>query len=634
MNQTDSTELTPESLRAHLGAAKSPALLMLVAHLTGDAQVLREDWRPKPEAMPSSGLARSVEEEILEWCCERLDPYLASAYQWPTHPQPGVIEAIGEWCIGAAAADASQLLDAAFVPDGTDPKAPGWTAAGIAPERDIRVGIIGAGISGLLAGYRMKQAGVPFTIFEKAQRVGGTWSENTYPDCRTDVNSHIYTYSFFPHDWPSHYGRQEVILDYLNRFAKENEILEHVQLGTEVSGAVWDDQKAVWRLEVVGPDGVEEVSTELLISAVGQLNRPMVPPIDGLETFAGPAFHSAEWDHAYDFTGKRVAVIGTGASALQFAPALSRVADSVTIFQRSAPWLLSTPELRDDLCDDARWLLRHLPHYRAYYRFSMFLPRVVGQLAAGIVDPDYPPTERAVSAMNEQLRVEMTEYLVAEAGDREDLAAKIIPDYPPGAKRMIRDDGTWVATMKRENVELLTDPVDRIDESGVWTRSGRHVDVDAIVFGTGFQAADYLTPMRIVGSGGRDLHGVWGIDACAFMGMTVPDFPNLFCMYGPNTNTLLHGNLVFYMECQAGYITSALRLLLESGSASMSLRSDVFADYKQEVTEASAMRVWGWSKTHSWYQNAEGRSTIMWPLPADRYLDGTKEARAEDYELR
>src|SRR5437868_2557814 len=394
-----------EDLRDYIGAAETPALLMLVAHVTDDVTVLREEWRPDPARLPQGGSDPAVEEEIRAFCLARLAPLLASAAEWPSQPSDHVLHAIGEWSLGAGARDVEQLLREAFVPDGVDRRAPSWRLEEVAPGRTLRVAIVGAGISGLLAGARMKQAGIPFTIFEKGAGVGGTWWENTYPDCRTDVHSHIYSYSFFPHDWPSYFSRQHVILDYLRVFAEEHGLLENIAFGTEVTGATWEDESGAWSVTTVGPDGLGTVAAfEVLVSAVGQLNRPLVPEIEGLETFAGPAFHSAEWDHTADLAGKRVAVVGTGASALQFAPALARTAEHLTVFQRSAPWLQPTPELRQDVGADEHWLMRALPCYRAYYRLSIFLPRVIGQLAAATVDPDYPPTEVSVSAGYERFR--------------------------------------------------------------------------------------------------------------------------------------------------------------------------------------------------------------------------------------
>lgn len=629
---SDSAQLSPAEARDRLRAAETPALLMLVAHLTDDPAVLRPQWRPNPDLLPTTGLDPETDAEAREFCLATLEPYLADLASWPAEPSARVLEAIAAWALDRTTGEDADLLRVAFVPPGTDPRAPKWTKAELDPARPMRVAIIGAGLSGLMAGLRMKQAGVDFTIFEKNADVGGTWYENSYPDCRIDVHSHIYTYSFFPHDWPSYFCRQDVIHSYLRGFAEENGLLPHIRFGVEVASAAWDDERQHWSVTTSTQDEPEEFS--VLVSAVGQLNRPMIPRIDGLDTFDGPVFHTAQWDHDVDLTGKRVAIIGTGATGVQVAPAIARVAESLTVFQRSAPYLQPTPELRREIPDAERALLRDLPLYRAYYRFSIFLPRAIGRLAAATVDPAYPPTERAVSAANEQLRQLLTDYLLGQVQDRPDLAAKIVPDYPPGAKRIIRDDGTWIATLKQDHVELVTERISRVDGSGIHTEDGHYIPVDAIVFGTGFSASDFLMPMKVTGAGGVDLHEQWGVDACAYYGMTVPDFPNLFCLYGPNTNLLLHGNLVLFMECQSGYLLSAVEQLLATGKSSLSLRRDVFAKYRDEVGEASALRVWGWSKTHSWYQNAEGRSTIMWPLSAHRYISATQAVDPEQYEFR
>lgn len=622
-----------EEARQHISAAETPALLMLTAHLTDDPRVLRADWRPDPATLPQSGLGQAEDAQIRDACLARIEPLLPGMANWPARPSTRVMKAIGEWVLGEGAADVQEILAEAFVPPGTDPRAPEWTVEQIAPERDFRVAVIGAGISGLLAGLRLKQAGTDFVILEKNASVGGTWTENTYPDCRTDVHSHVYSYSFFGYQWPSYFSRQQVILDSLRQFAEENELLQHIEFRTEVTGASWNDS-ATWTVSTVTSQGVEQSRDyNVLVSAVGQLNRPSIPSIDGLDRFCGPAFHSARWDHSVDFTGKRVAVIGTGASALQFGPAIAKQARSVTVFQRSAPWLKPTSELRRDIPDSEQWLFSRMPLYRAYYRFSIFLPRAIGQLQAVTVDPDYPPTERSVSAANEQMRQLLTAYLEGQVTDRPDLAEKVIPDYPPGAKRIIRDDGTWIATLKRDNVRLVSEAVQEVNETGVITAGGEHVEVDVICFGTGFKASDFLMPMKVTGTDGRDLHETWGIDACAYMGMTLPGFPNLFCLYGPNTNLVVHGNLVFFMECQSTYLLSAIRTLLEGRYRSMSLRPDVFTRYRDEITSESALRAWGWSKTHSWYQNAAGRSTIMWPLSAQRYLEGTRAVVADHYEF-
>lgn len=626
-------ELSEEALRAHLTSADLPALIMLTAHVTGDTSVLREEWRPAPLYAP--GGATEEEAAIARArCLELLAPHLATQGQWPERPSAQMIKDLSTWLLRSETEDSRALAEISFISNEGDPRAPQWSVDEIAPDTGMNAVVIGAGFSGLLAGLRLKQAGVPFKIIDKSNGIGGTWWENTYPDCRTDVPSHIYTYSFRQHDWETHFGRQHKIQEYLHDFAADNGLLEHMVYGTEVTATVWDEETDTWTLHTRTTDGAEGTTeARVIVSAVGQLNRPSIPEIEGRELFNGPAVHSAEWDHDVDFTNKRVVVIGTGASALQIAPAISKVAEHVTIVQRSAPWLMPMPILRQEIDAGARWLMNNLNQYRAFYRYSLFLPRVIGNLASATLDPEFPPTEVSVSAANDQLRAMLTQYLVEQAGDREDLLEQVIPNYPPASKRIICDDGTWMATLKRENVELVSKGVQRIDADGVWI-DGEHVPADIILYGTGFKASDFLLPMSVSGIGGKDLHETWGIDASAYLGTTLPGYPNFFCMYGPNTNTVIHGNLVFFLECQASYMIDSVKMLLTGGHKSMSLRDDVFAAYDKEITEASAQRTWGWSKTHSWYQNAEGRSTIMWPLPAREYYKRTSEPNPADYQLR
>ncbi|HJX79250.1 flavin-containing monooxygenase [Glutamicibacter sp.] len=627
-------QLLEEDLRAHHNGFQSPALIMLTAHITADASVLRDEWRPSIPALPVSGLSPEIETEAINYCIERLAPYLDTQANWAAEPTDQMRLAMTKWLLSADNDDAYALSEVSFVPNDTDPRQPEWTLNELQPGTKLTAIVIGAGFSGLLAGLRLKQAGVPFKIIEKSHDVGGTWWENTYPDCRTDVRSHIYTYSFTQHDWETHFGRQDKIHEYLHKFAADNGLLEHMVFGKEVTATVWNEKSSTWQLTTRQADGGEEkFESNLVVSAVGQLNRPSVPNLPGLDSFDGPVVHSARWDHELDFTGKKVVVIGTGASALQFAPAVAKAAEQMTIFQRSAPWLRKTPVLRQNIEENERWILLNLNQYRAFYRYSLFLPRVVGNLAAATVDPDYPPTEFAVSAANERLRADLTSYLEEQAGDDEELRKAIIPNYPPAAKRIICDDGTWVKTLKRDNVRLVSQGVNRVDETGVWLGE-EHIDADIILLGTGFKASDFLVPMSVSGIDGKDLHETWGIDASAYMGTALPGYPNFFCMYGPNTNTVIHGNLVFFLECQANYIVDAIKTLAVTGKSSLNLKNDVFEAYDQRVVSESAKRTWGWSKTHSWYMNAEGRSTIMWPLPAREYYEGTLALNADDYELR
>lgn len=633
ITSTSAPSITLAELTEHIESAQIPALVMLTAHVTGDTSVLKDEWRPTLPKLPLSGISAEEEAKARALCLELLAPHLANQAEWAEEPNDEMRQALAIWLMGGVNEDALTLSKVAFTSNEGDPRAPKWNLQDVAPDSGLSATVIGTGFSGLLAALRLKQAGVPFTIIEKSMGVGGTWWENTYPDCRTDVRSHIYTYSFRQFNWETHYGRQDRIHNYLHNFAADNGLLEHVVFGTEVTAAKWNEETSTWLLETKDLNGnVGSVTSRTVVSAVGQLNRPSIPNLPGLDSFTGPKVHSAKWDHDLDFTNKKVAVIGTGASALQFAPAVAKVASKVTIFQRSAPWLRDTPVLRQEVASGERWLMDKLNQYRAFYRFSIFLPRLIGNLPAATVDPNYPPTELAVSAANDALRKDLTSYLEAQAGDDLELRDQIVPNYPPAAKRIICDDGTWVATLKRDNVQLVSNAVQKIDETGVWA-GDEHFDADIILFGTGFKAADFLLPMKVEGIDGQDLHEKWGIDASAYLGTALPGYPNFFCMYGPNTNTVIHGNLVFFLECQANYIASAMQLLAETGNKSMNLKDDVFEEYDKLITTESAKRTWGWSKTHSWYMNAEGRSTIMWPLPAIEYYERTSAVRPEHYQL-
>jgi 4-hydroxyacetophenone monooxygenase len=619
-----------DELERHFATVAPPALLMLVAHLTGDPSVLRDEWRPEPSALPRGGYTDAVADEIRRFCLERLEEFAGREVAFE-RPDLSTLAAIARWTLGTEDDEEIALLDDVLTLDGEDRNAPEWTMRDIAPGRDFRVAVIGAGLSGLLMALRLKQAGVPFTIFEKGEDLGGTWWENDYPDCRIDVPSHIYMYSFEAYDWPSYFARQNVIHEFLRSFAESHGLLPHLRLSTEVLSATWHAGTG-WRVAVRADGSREEIDVDYVVSAVGQLNRPLIPAIPGSESFEGAQFHSAEWDHDVEWAGKRVAVIGTGASALQFAPAMARTADHLTVFQRTPPWLLPTPELRSDIPDGERWLFSEMPGYRAWYRFSIFAPKLEGELAAATVDPSYPPTERAVSAESEIFRQKLTAYLEDQIDGDEELRAHVMPVYPPGSKRIVRDDGTWIGMLKRDNVSVLNGGVREIVPNGVVSQDGSVVDADVIVYGTGFKASEFLMPMSVTGPGG-DLHRMWAGTAVAYMGVTIPGFPNLSLLYGPNTGVIVHGNLVFFIEGQVRYAMSAVRLLLESGADALDLKSEVYDEYRSEIEAANELRVWGWSAVSSWYKNAQGRSPIMWPLSTLDFWKRTRGVSPEHYHL-
>ncbi|HZC03872.1 MAG TPA: NAD(P)/FAD-dependent oxidoreductase, partial [Gammaproteobacteria bacterium] len=536
---------------------------MTIAHLTGDVSILREDLRaPGWLFAPQGGLTgpqqAAARETALHALVRLRDRGLGAS---PEPPGRELLRTITTWAMGADTEDLLPLLAEELVLPDQDPRAPDWTKAELRPDGDFRVAIIGAGFSGLLAGYRLAQVGIPFVIYEKNSDVGGSWFENTYPGCRTDVASHLYNYSFAPKfNWPDHFCTQDVVLEYIRAFAKEYGINEHIRFNTEVTGMQWDDERLLWHITLRGPRREETVGYHAVISAVGQLNRPRLPDIPGRDSFAGPAFHSAAWDYSVDLAGRRVAVIGTGASAYQFIPEIAKTASEVVIFQRNPPWLRPTPHYHHTVPDSAKWLFQHLPYYAQWYRFWLFAPGLRGILEGWIVDHDYPPTERAVSVLNEQLRATLLRAMEAQLTDAPELRELVIPQYPVGAKRVLRDNGLWIATLKRDNVRIVPAPIEQVTPAGLIAGDQRF-DVDAIIYATGFQASRFLAPMKVTGQGGVDLHELWNGMPQAYLGVTVPQFPNLFCMYGPNTNLVGQGgSIIFFSECAATYILDAIRL--------------------------------------------------------------------------
>jgi 4-hydroxyacetophenone monooxygenase len=629
--ETDQITADDETIRKALLDAFLPALIPALAQATGDLSILREDIRPPGFApgVPQGGMTPEQQAAARIVAAEAL-----RAFRDGSTPAPSATESdlrtITQWMTGSPAPDDYiPLLVEELAPFGEDPRAPAWRMDSTIP---FSVAIIGAGMSGILAGIRLKQAGVPFVIFEKNADVGGTWLENTYPGARVDVPNAFYSYSFAQRsDWPKHFSPQEVLLDYFRDCADQYDIRRHISFCAEVLSADFDDEALTWTLRVRAPDGEETVAAQAVISAVGQLNRPKMPDIPGIATFARPSFHSARWDHSVDLKGKRVAVIGTGASAAQVVPAIAGEVAELDVFQRTPAWFVPVPAYHDDVADGLLWLFRHVPHYSRWYRFWLFWNLTDGLLPAATVDESWPNQDRSVSGPNEMLRAMLTFYLQTEFAGRPDLLEKVVPAYPPASKRMLLDNGIWAKTLKRDNVHLITDRIKEITPRGVVTEDGREHAADVIVYGTGFQASRFLTPMKVVGCHGVDLNAQWDGDARAYMGITVPNFPNFFLLYGPNTNLVVNGSIIFFSECQVQYVLGCIRLLLDDDHRALDVRPDVHNAYYERIDAANRQRTWGVSSVNSWYKNEKGRVTQNWPFNLVEYWQQTHKPNPADY---
>lgn len=624
------------TIAAALQDAHIPSLMLALTHITGDMSPLRGDIRPQMAFLSSDdGLTDAQRDTVRANALHALIRHRDDPQPFYAPSGQDIREMLSFMVGDTVSDDYVEFLESELSLHGEDPYAqPSIYRVPDAVREDFRVLVIGAGMSGLLSAIRLQEAGVSFQVVEKNADVGGTWFENTYPGCRVDSANHVYSYSFRPQDWPQHFSNQNVLRQYFSDTANEYRLRDRIRFNTEVVTARYQEDAHMWRVEVRNAAGTTEIiEANAIISAVGQLNRPRIPTIEGQDEYAGICFHSAQWDHEQDLSGKRIGVIGTGGSAFQFAPILAESAKSVTLFQRTAPWIVPNPDYFQPVPAGKHWLLRHVPFYAKWFRFSMFWRSAEGLLEAVTAQSGWNKPEQSVSEANAMFREALLENLRTELADRPDLIEKCTPDYPPGAKRALIDDGKYLRTLKQDNVELITDSIARIEPQGVQTDDGVLHQFDALIYATGFTASSFLQPMKIYGVGGKELHETWAGEPRAYKGITVPGFPNLFCCYGPNTNIVVNGSIVFFSECEVRYILGCLALLMQHNARALDVRQAVHDRYNERIDEGNRRMAWGQSGVNTWYKNASGRITQNWPFTLLEFWQQTRTPEPEDYNL-
>ncbi|WP_245849043.1 flavin-containing monooxygenase [Mycobacterium palustre] len=495
------------------------------------------------------------------------------------------------------------------------------------------VAIIGAGLSGVCMAIKLAAAGVNFVVLEKNDDLGGTWLENVYPGCGVDTPGHLYAFSFAPNpDITSYFAKREEVQDYIQRVASDFDVKRHIRFSTEVVRARYETASSTWRVDVRNANGDDEsITANVLVSAVGMVNRPLIPPIPGLDQFPGPVMHTAAWDNSIDLTGKHVAVIGTGASAMQVVPSIVDTARHVTVFQRSKQWALPHPNYHRAVKETVRFLMKEVPFYIQWYRLRSFWNFSDRLHPALQIDPDWPHPERAVNETNDRHRIFLTKYITEQLGDRTDLLDACLPDYPPYGKRPLIDN-RWYKTIVRDDVTLLTDAADHVSGENVVTRSGVGVPSDAIVLATGFKVLQFLWPMDIIGKSGRTLREQWGADdARAYLGVTVPDYPNFFIVNGPNTNAGHGGSAIHATEFQVRYIMAAIRHLLVNETGAIEVNREVFDRYNEELDEALARCIWSHPGMTTYYRNDAGRVVVSSPWKYIDYWERIHDFDPSDY---
>jgi 4-hydroxyacetophenone monooxygenase len=631
--------MTDDRRDAALREASVPTLLMCLAQITRDPRWLQEPFLPQRDisifAEPSGGLSEPAQQAVREALGTVLDELAAGTRTLPALPTDDEMVEMMSVCLGERVP--AEYVPMAMEEMGFRDRRLDWRAPPPAPRLEgFRVLVIGAGFSGLCAAYRLKQMGIPFEVLEKNADVGGTWFENDYPEAGVDTPNHFYSYSFAPNTgWTSNYSKRGEVWDYQRRVTEELALRPHIAFGVEVASMRWDEAAHEWEVVSREADGTTRTRrANAVVTAVGQLNRPKLGSIRGIDSFTGSHWHSAQWRHDVPLAGKDVAVIGTGASAMQFLRTVAAQAKSVTIFQRSPQWARPPQDYHGTVSPDARWLLEHVPYYYAWYRFGLMWRFGDGLLPTVRRDPAWPHPQRAMNHRNDRQREQLTAYLLGELDGRPDLVEKSLPDYPPYGKRILIDNG-WYETLKRPNVNLVTEAVDHVDGAEIVAASGTRHRADVIVLATGFEPGRMLWPMDIRGRSGTPLADVWaGDDPKAYLGLTVPDYPNLFVLTGPNTGLAHGGSLIFVSECQVRYVTAMLREMLEQGLSEVEVRRPVHDRYNDRVDAEHAELVWTHPGMRNWYRNDRGRVFSPMPWRLVDYWKMTHQPDLADYEAR
>lgn len=483
--------------------------------------------------------------------------------------------------------------------------------------------IVGAGLSGLAFGIQLTRSGLSdFTIIEQSDGVGGTWRDNAYPGSGCDVPSHLYSFSFFPKsDWTRRFAEQPEILDYAQRCVEEFDLGPHLRLGTTVRRARFDEETRRWRLELSSAGGTEEIEADNVVFACGQLNRPHIPDLPGLEHFAGPVWHSARWNHSHDLAGERVAVVGTGASAIQFVPPVAEQAAQLTLYQRSPNYV--GPK-KDRVYDQrTRWLFSTVAPLARAYRWWIYWSLEYRWIF-------FRKDGWAGRKLREIFTTGIRQGVVSDRLPEE----SVVPDYPIGCKRILISND-WYAALGRSTVEVVDRPIERVEAGGIVTSDGQRRDADVLIFGTGFSTTDFLAHIPIEGEGGRSLAKEWSGGAHAYLGTAVAGFPNCYLLYGPNTN-LGHNSILFMVERQINLILQAIALQVRSirnqTAPLVGVHQNAYQRDDRRTQGLIASTAWVTSCT-SWYKNELGRVTNNWPTWTVRYWLDTLFLRPRDLGL-
>lgn len=620
-----------ERLAEAVAIANVPTLLLVLKQATGDMKWLEEPYIPRRgkglDDNDDGGLPPEIQQDIRQAALSAILKLKAGDQPAISAPEPELAaRMLSHSMAEQVTSEYGEIVSAELSGNSFD-------QAPLSAPKGFRVLIVGAGMSGICAAIRLTAANVPFDIVDKDGDFGGTWRENRYPGAGVDTPNHLYSYSFAQYDWSHYFALQAELLDYFRHVAREHGLYERAEFNTKVERARYDETSGDWIVEVKRPDGDEARRYAAIFSAVGILNIPKVPDIPGLDTFQGPCVHTADWPDDVDLAGKRVAVVGNGASAMQVVPAIVDEVRDLTVFARSKQWAAPFPKFKTSVPEPIRWLIREVPLYQKWYRQRLawtFNDRVHVSLQ---VDPGWPEPDRAINAINDAHRRFFTEYVKEELGARQDLLEYVLPDYPPFGKRMLLDNG-WYRAVARDHVHLVPQHLREVRGKTLVAADGSEHEADVLILATGFQVAEMLASFEVVGREGRRLREEWdNDDARAYLGSTVPGFPNFFTLLGPNTGLGHGGSVITPVENQIHYIMKLLECTFANGADTIEVLRPVYEDYNRKVDSAHAAMVWTHPGMENWYRNSRGRVVALTPWRHDDFWRMTRTVDLNDYKL-
>lgn len=499
-----------------------------------------------------------------------------------------------------------------------------WHGEKVIPE-GYHVAIVGAGFAGIAMGVQLANLGVPFTIYERRVEVGGVWSINTYPDVRVDTVSFTYEYAFEKkYPWTEYFARQSDVRAYIDHVAHKYGVYEHIRFGSDITQARFDEPTQRWTLTVQGEESVTEVEANVVVAASGVFATPRELSVEGVSDFTGQIVHTARWNEDVEYAGKKVAVIGNGSTGVQLLSKIAEKAESVTVYQRTPQWISPRTNYGVPISDELQWLIQKMPFYWNWNKYVAGLATIDLRNVL-MPDAEWIANGGQISKRNDMLREILVGYISAQVDGRQDLIDKLVPDYPPMTRRPVVDNN-WYASLTRNNVELVTTPIARMTDTAIVTSDGEARETELVIAAVGFQTEKYIWPTQYFGLGGVTLEDVWTAQgAQAHLGMTVPGFPNMFMLYGPNSQPVASGaGLPVWFEVWTGYIAECIVGMLEKGRASMVIRKDAFDEYNEQLHEEAKKLIYlmpNSAMEKNYYVNEFGRLQMNAPWNGEKYYE-------------